>query len=178
LLQNSVFASFKQNKPIGASPLGQFLFFGGEGGVWAKKVVTLRGLRISEKKEILRKLTVHTFILFYLLYQIFLGRFLGRNSLHTDDRHRQTPTDDSLIFSSIGKQFPKYLLGFGNILGESANVGQSNVLLLWSLGAAVLSIVQVVGQCGTLCLEEKEQEVGTILGYCHVVQQWLESPCC
>jgi hypothetical protein len=66
LLQNSVFASFKQNKPIGASPLGQFLFFGGEGGVWAKKVVTLRGLRISEKKEILRKLTVHTFVLIYL----------------------------------------------------------------------------------------------------------------
>ncbi len=33
-------------------------FGGGEGGVWAKKGVTLRGLRISEKKEILRKPTV------------------------------------------------------------------------------------------------------------------------
>ncbi len=55
-----------------------------EGGVWAKKVVTLRRLRISEKKEILRKLTVHTFVLIYLLYQIFLGRILGRNSLQTD----------------------------------------------------------------------------------------------
>jgi hypothetical protein len=33
-------------------------FLGGEGGVWAKKGVTLRGLRISEKKEILRKPTV------------------------------------------------------------------------------------------------------------------------
>ena len=29
----------------------------GGGGVWAKKVVTLCGLRISEKKEILRKPT-------------------------------------------------------------------------------------------------------------------------
>ena len=33
-------------------------FVGGGGGVWAKKVVTLRRLRISEKKEILRKPTV------------------------------------------------------------------------------------------------------------------------
>ena len=33
-------------------------FWGGEGGVWAKKGVTLRGLQISEKKEILRKPTV------------------------------------------------------------------------------------------------------------------------
>ena len=33
-------------------------FWGGEGGVWAKKGVMLRGLRISEKKEILRKPTV------------------------------------------------------------------------------------------------------------------------
>jgi hypothetical protein len=33
-------------------------FLGGEGGVWSKKGVTLRGLRISEKKEILRKPTV------------------------------------------------------------------------------------------------------------------------
>ena len=32
-------------------------------------------------------------------WRIFLGRILGRNSLHTDDGHR-TP-DDSLIFSSI-----------------------------------------------------------------------------
>ena len=30
-------------------------FFGGEGGLLAKKGVMLRGLRISEKKEILRK---------------------------------------------------------------------------------------------------------------------------
>jgi hypothetical protein len=44
-------------KPIGAAPQGHF-FVGGGGGVWAKKVVTLRGLRISEKKEILRKPTV------------------------------------------------------------------------------------------------------------------------
>ena len=44
------------NKPIGAMPQRHFL--GGEGGVWAKKGVTLRGLRISEKKEILRKPTV------------------------------------------------------------------------------------------------------------------------
>jgi len=36
---------------------GAFFVEGG-GGVWAKKVVTLRGLRISEKKEILRKPTV------------------------------------------------------------------------------------------------------------------------
>jgi hypothetical protein len=33
-------------------------FFGGEGGLLTKKGVTLRGLRISEKKEILRKPTV------------------------------------------------------------------------------------------------------------------------
>jgi hypothetical protein len=33
-------------------------FFGGEGGAWYEKGVTLRGLRSSEKKEILRKLTV------------------------------------------------------------------------------------------------------------------------
>ncbi len=45
------------NKPIGAAPRWHF-FGGGEGGVWAKKGVTLRGLRISEKKEILRKPTV------------------------------------------------------------------------------------------------------------------------
>jgi hypothetical protein len=36
-----------------AAPRGHF-FVGGGGGVWAKKVVTLCGLRISEKKEILR----------------------------------------------------------------------------------------------------------------------------
>ena len=44
-------------KPIGAAPRGHF-FVGGGGGVWAKKVVTLCGRRISEKKEILRKPTV------------------------------------------------------------------------------------------------------------------------
>jgi hypothetical protein len=44
-------------KPIGAAPQGHF-FVGGGGGVWAKKFVTLRGLQISEKKEILRKPTV------------------------------------------------------------------------------------------------------------------------
>jgi hypothetical protein len=33
-------------------------FFWGEGGLLAKKGVTLHGLRISEKKEILRKPTV------------------------------------------------------------------------------------------------------------------------
>jgi hypothetical protein len=48
---------FTTNKPIGAAPRGHF-FVGGGGGVWAKKIVTLRGLRISEKKEILRKPTV------------------------------------------------------------------------------------------------------------------------
>jgi hypothetical protein len=31
---------------------------GGNGAFWQKKGVTLRGLRISKKKEILRKLTV------------------------------------------------------------------------------------------------------------------------
>jgi hypothetical protein len=36
---------------------GAFFCWGG-GGVWAKKFVTLRGLRISEKKEILRKPTL------------------------------------------------------------------------------------------------------------------------
>jgi len=44
-------------KPIGAAPRGHF-FVGGGGGVWAKKFVTLPRLRISEKKEILRKPTV------------------------------------------------------------------------------------------------------------------------
>jgi hypothetical protein len=44
-------------KPIGAAPQGHF-FVGGGGGVWAKKFVTLHGLRISEKKEILRKPTL------------------------------------------------------------------------------------------------------------------------
>ena len=43
-------------KPIGATP--QRHFFRGEGGAWYEKGVTLRGLRISEKKEILSKLTV------------------------------------------------------------------------------------------------------------------------
>jgi hypothetical protein len=33
-------------------------FFGGKGGAWYEKGVTLCGLRISEKKEILCKLTV------------------------------------------------------------------------------------------------------------------------
>ena len=37
---------------------GGHFFVGGGGGVWAKKFVMLRGLRISEKKEILRKPTV------------------------------------------------------------------------------------------------------------------------
>jgi hypothetical protein len=38
---------------------GAVLFdLGGNGAFWQKKGVTLRGLRISEKKEILRKLTV------------------------------------------------------------------------------------------------------------------------
>jgi hypothetical protein len=35
-----------------------FFFLGGKGAFWYKKGVTLRGLRISKKKEILRKLTV------------------------------------------------------------------------------------------------------------------------
>jgi hypothetical protein len=46
-----------KNNPIGAAPQGHF-FVGGGGGVWAKKFVMLCGLRISEKKEILRKPTV------------------------------------------------------------------------------------------------------------------------
>ena len=37
-------------------------FFGGEGGLLAKKGVTLRELRISEKKEILRKPIVSVLI--------------------------------------------------------------------------------------------------------------------
>ena len=37
-------------------------FFGGEGGLLAKKGVTLRGLWISEKKEILRKPIVSVLI--------------------------------------------------------------------------------------------------------------------
>jgi hypothetical protein len=38
---------------------GAVLFdLGGNGAFWKKKGVTLRGLRISKKKEILRKLTV------------------------------------------------------------------------------------------------------------------------
>ncbi len=37
---------------------GTIFLWGGGGGVWAKKVVTLRGLQISEKKEILHKPTV------------------------------------------------------------------------------------------------------------------------
>jgi hypothetical protein len=41
-------------KPIGAAPWGQFL--GGGSGRLVYKGDTLRGLRISEKKEILRKL--------------------------------------------------------------------------------------------------------------------------
>ena len=48
---------FNIYKPIGAAPQGHF-FVGGGGGVWAKKVVMLRRLWISEKKEILRKPTV------------------------------------------------------------------------------------------------------------------------
>jgi hypothetical protein len=52
-----VFFFFFCYKPIGAAPRGH-IFVGGGGGVWAKQVVTLRGLRISEKKEILRKPTV------------------------------------------------------------------------------------------------------------------------
>jgi hypothetical protein len=48
----------KINKPIGAAPRVHFFVGGGGGGVWAKKVVMLSGLRISEKKEILRKPTV------------------------------------------------------------------------------------------------------------------------
>jgi hypothetical protein len=44
-------------KPIGAAPRVHFLL-GGGGGIWEKKAVMLRGLRISEKKEILRKPTV------------------------------------------------------------------------------------------------------------------------
>jgi hypothetical protein len=49
-------AIFGKYKPIGAMP--QRHFFRGEGGVWYEKGVTLHGLRMSEKKEILRKLTV------------------------------------------------------------------------------------------------------------------------
>jgi hypothetical protein len=55
-LEKYFFLKFYQYKPIGAAPGGHF-FVGGGGGVWAKKFVMLRGLRISEKKEILRKPT-------------------------------------------------------------------------------------------------------------------------
>ncbi len=54
---NVIDAIFLDHKPIGAALRGHF-FVGGGGGVWAKKLLTLRGLRISEKKEILRKPTV------------------------------------------------------------------------------------------------------------------------
>ncbi len=47
---------FLADKPIGS--MLQRHFLGGEGGAWYEKGVTLHGLRISEKKEILRKLTV------------------------------------------------------------------------------------------------------------------------
>jgi hypothetical protein len=62
---DTIIILFLFDKPIGASPAGQF-FLGGEGAFWQKRCVTLCGLRISEKKEILRKLTVHTFVLIYL----------------------------------------------------------------------------------------------------------------
>jgi hypothetical protein len=52
-------------KPIGASPAGHFVW-GGRGRFGKKGVISLRGLRISEKKEILRKLTVCTYIRTYL----------------------------------------------------------------------------------------------------------------
>ena len=42
-------------KPIGAAPWGQFCF-GGKLGILVWVLVMIRGLRISEKKEILRKL--------------------------------------------------------------------------------------------------------------------------
>ncbi len=45
------------DKPLGATPRWH-LFLGGKGAFKQKKGVTLRGLRISEKKEILRKPTV------------------------------------------------------------------------------------------------------------------------
>ncbi len=48
---NSTISSYK---PIGAAPWGQFL--GGGSGRLVYKGVKLRGLWISEKKEILRKL--------------------------------------------------------------------------------------------------------------------------
>jgi len=48
---NSTISSYK---PIGAALWGQFL--GGGSGRLVYKGVKLRGLRISEKKEILRKL--------------------------------------------------------------------------------------------------------------------------
>jgi hypothetical protein len=57
------------DKPIGAAPGGHF-FVGGGGGVWAKKFVMLRGLRISGKKEILRKPTVLLVIVSYVPYNI------------------------------------------------------------------------------------------------------------
>jgi len=47
-------------KPIGAAPRWHF-FVGGGGGVWAKKFVTLRGLRISEKKP------YHIVILYHII---------------------------------------------------------------------------------------------------------------
>jgi hypothetical protein len=51
-----IMGHFNEDKPIGATP--QRRFFGGEGGAWYEKGVTLRRLWISKKKEILCKLTV------------------------------------------------------------------------------------------------------------------------
>jgi hypothetical protein len=48
---------------------GAVFFWGVGRGRFGKKGVTLRGLRISKKKEILHKLTIHTLVLIYLLYQ-------------------------------------------------------------------------------------------------------------
>jgi hypothetical protein len=58
--------TFLTNKPIGASPRGSFVFFGGRGR-FGKKGVMLRGLRISEKNEILHKLTIHTLVLYLFI---------------------------------------------------------------------------------------------------------------
>ncbi len=56
VIEKTTFYLIVLYKPIGATL--QRHFFGGEGGAWYEKGVTLRGQQISEKKEILRKLTV------------------------------------------------------------------------------------------------------------------------
>ena len=56
-------------------------FWGGGRGRFGKKGVTLRGLRISEKKEILHKLTVHTYIRNYYISTLSTKDFAKINKI-------------------------------------------------------------------------------------------------